>query len=526
MIMGRFMDFIKENGAQISEEKLGEFEQRLEALFQAGGMMNAEYVSLYGMKVMMLRKASMQESGMSFGYNYFEDDFWESAGYNRKEHRVYSGKVGWGAFCSTMLAAYVMEELYTDGVAFTMIENYFAASWRATGWMNYLFQDHYCEKVKNPWKVYETYHYSGREYPVIDQNNVECFIDDFDSTWAWYSVVLVNEGITSFLNNTNAKSDKSEMNRGAGEQSRDSESSVTARGKESALAASVARLIWGIIDHFHKKETSDDNEQIEKLLGLLRLYYESGMEPKEFEKECERDGLLEYAKFIEDDMPAVVVKAIAEFYNRDFWELWTCIRNVVNKSSRVAVRKYTAKPASPMSTAEYLHVDNDDLIPYWDGSGRIQFSDELEAWFLDIKRKYDEILSSDRVIEKGAGNVIRWIFNLLKYASDEYYRIFVFADFFEETLENLSDRRYLVLWMLFEDMLYDPKLHEAGSVIFLSESEAQKRHRSPDEGTERILKNWWFTFLYEEKLNEARRTLRRYLALVANKELRKKVFGF
>lgn len=40
----------------------------------------------------------MHDYGMSFCYNYFEDDCWGNAGFNLGNGYVWSNKIGWNAF--------------------------------------------------------------------------------------------------------------------------------------------------------------------------------------------------------------------------------------------------------------------------------------------------------------------------------------------------------------------------------------------------------------------------------------------
>lgn len=62
-------------------------------------------------------------------------------------------------------------------------------------------------------------------------------------------------------------------------------------------------------------------------------------------------------------------------------------------------------------------------------------------------------------------------------------------------------------------MIYNEKFYKIGEVIFESENKE-------------YLNNDWTLMSKDKKWNSARLKLRGYLGLIANKELRKKVFGF
>ena len=81
---------------------------------------------------------------------------------------------------------------------------------------------------------------------------------------------------------------------------------------------------------------------------------------------------------------------------------------------------------------------------------------------------------------------------------------------------------------MYDRMLHRPDLEEAGSAIFVPEGEEYERvglHYLGEEPRRRLMFNWDITDM-DKRNNKARVTFRRYMALVANQELRKSVFGF
>lgn len=161
--MGIFADLYAEKGAAVPSNKKEEFAKRIEKLYQVGGMMNVEFVQLCGKSVETIRKAKMSESGMDFTYNYFEDDRWENAGFNNKNGYVWSNKIGWRQFHMVVVAAYVLEEMYTDGTAVATVDGKPVTSWGYVGWINYLFKEHNHVKNYDLWKLFEVFHYSEKK---------------------------------------------------------------------------------------------------------------------------------------------------------------------------------------------------------------------------------------------------------------------------------------------------------------------------------------------------------------------------
>lgn len=102
------------------------------------------------------------------------------------------------------------------------------------------------------------------------------------------------------------------------------------------------------------------------------------------------------------------------------------------------------------------------------------------------------------------------------------------AEFFEESLENISDKKYQALWRLYDNMIHDPELRKAADVIFVPddpEHEKEGLHYWGEQPKRRLTGIWEF-MEKSKKYNKGRITLRRYMALVGNKRLREKVFGF
>lgn len=274
---------------------------------------------------------------------------------------------------------------------------------------------------------------------------------------------------------------------------------------------------------YHKENEQSETEQLALLMKLLRLYYEQESIRVDIGEEYE-DENLKYILFFTaiSDAPAYMVKAVAEEYGVDFWELWKQLGGAAKRKVFFFSEK-TFQKVEPVSTMDFLGITPDNMILFWGEDERIHFSEELKEWFADLRSWYDEILEEDAEIE----DPLCWILDLMEYADENYYRIYTFSNFFKETLEHLSDKRFLAFWILYDEMLYDPEMEEEGSVIFVPEGPEYEDIGLQYIGTpprRRLMMNWEVTDI-EERNNEARVTLRRYMALLGNPGLRKMVFG-
>lgn len=191
--MGTFARLYRENGTNIPNEKIEEFKERIEVLYQAGGMMELERVSLFGKTAGTIRKAAMHEYGMDFYYNYFEDDCWENAGFSTKNKHVWSEKIGWRQFHTAVVAAYVLEELYVDGTAIAMIDAEPVTTDVYTGWLNYLFQEKYYFKNRDPWKLFEIMYKDEDDY-YLERTDWRDFIREEYGVLGYFEIYAVLNG--------------------------------------------------------------------------------------------------------------------------------------------------------------------------------------------------------------------------------------------------------------------------------------------------------------------------------------------
>ena len=351
--MGTFAGIFKKPEAKIPTDKVEEFEQRLEQLFWAGGMMEMPYVSMFGVNIETIRRPVMTEEGVDYTYNYFEDDSWENAGYNREKHRVYSEKVGWSKFNAVVRAAYVLEAMYLDGPAAAKVNGKPVDPRWAASWIAGLFGEPVTDKGTGPWDLYELIHKSDSYLPedaVWDemQNPIMNYADGEAGYTEWLSAAAVEKGTVEFAKEI---------------------------GSEDPKEGSIGWWVNGlrnILHKFHFPEGGNGNVgTAETVMELLKKYYDTDMDEKEFEKECQKAGIQLFGAVTASlDMPPIVVKLIAEEYGLDFWKLWDEISELVRESGKHRSGEAWEEPLQPISTMDYLNLREDDMIPYWDGTGR------------------------------------------------------------------------------------------------------------------------------------------------------------
>lgn len=503
--MGVFVCFFKEKNACIPEDKREEFKRNVEKVFVAGGMMEKMRVSLYGKTVETIRKASMHERGMNFYYNYFEDDNWENAGFSNEECRVWSNKVGTGQYCAVVVAAYVLQEIYTDGVTLVEVGGDIEEEGAIyTGWLNYVLNERMPVKNNDPWRLYEWLHERAKtdEFmeDMIERCNWICLPQNAVGVKGYFEIYAVEYGSERLLERFKLR-DNSE------------------RPENDDIQ--LNQLLVKVKDTIHRvHEQNDKKEQADHLLAMLKKYYSQDSLNVHIGEEYadDDDQVILFCTGI-SDMPAFVCKVISEEFDLDFWEIWEDLKPLAKRRLLNEEPEYIP---DPIPTEEALQVRPEDMIPYWEKDGEIRLSDEVWEHLLNYKDKYDKYMSEN--IEERIS--VKWIIGLMTYANEEYYRIFTFNNFLEETMDNIRDKRFCVLWKIYEDMLHDPEMIKAGSVIYATEDDIKHGRciYDPYHPDRRMIKSTLWC-CPEDKFNPARRRLREYMAFVANKELRKEVLG-
>lgn len=509
--MGTFARLLKKDGAKIPQDKYWKFRDCVERLFQAGGMMEIRTVQLCEKQVYTVRPAVMYGDGIHIRYNYYEDNCWEDAGFDQGSCSIYSGEMSHNQFYSVMMAAYILEELFLESPAIPMVngkllDSGFVDSSVYMGWIHYLFPELDLPKNRDLWGIFEMMHEQEHQewnYVNLTSYDWEKLANDRNGVLGAIEIEAVMHGAEKLLALfIEEESEKIENNN---------------FGNPLVCLVKFKEEV----DKYKKESSLNEKEQLSLILDIFHAYYDHGEERLEIYERYRAVVPIDMLLFaVLSDAPAFVVKILAEIYDKEFWELWDSFKDTAGRKYH---RRTTAK-IEPVTTSDFLKISPDDMILFWEGGGDIIFSDDLQEWFKYLKGEYDKYKENEfRVNEP-----VSWIVELMEYAYENYYCIAAIESFLHESIEHRHDDRYHILWKLYDDMLHDPKMEEEGSVIFVSDIPKYKPIGMYylDGKVHRYLRKSWDFMCKDEKFNKARTTFRRYMALVANQELRKQVFGF
>ena len=154
--MGTYLGYYGDR--TIPENKREEFTRRVLTILNQGGMMDLEEVSMFGKKIWLMKPLQIQpgRESITFCYNYFENDIWETAGYRPGSCRFYTNKVGWRQFDLVCSAVYVLHEFYADSFGMANRDDHVFDAREIIGWLNYLFGEHYTNsRATDLWRIYQ-----------------------------------------------------------------------------------------------------------------------------------------------------------------------------------------------------------------------------------------------------------------------------------------------------------------------------------------------------------------------------------
>ena len=490
--MGTFLNYYGDD--EILETKREEYIKNVKKVLKYGGMVQFDNVKLFDKEIGLISPPTPDENGkIIFHYNIFEDDSWESACFDLNNLQFYTGKVGSYEFNLVCSAIYILTEFYTKSFGLATANGKLYDGQIYIGWLNHILGTKFTNKrAIDPWKIYITTrdeYIEPEVYAICDYTNA---IDKLNiSGWITYIYMIKNENnLWNDLKKAYSTDDKNTLS------------------------------IFSCIDAL-KRITKNLKEKGEAFKTLRNILISDKETIKEMlQQENKVNSFAFYSLLIPS---AISLKILCDIYQKDFWKNYEKNKEIFENTSCILFEKINEQkelfPIDPISTPKFMyipddslafwrtksptnyHMSNDDLAYFWEEDGDIIFSKEYENWLKNLKIDFEEILKNDNDIK--SEDFLKNMIEILDDVNKTFKRVFAYKDMFYEFLINNFDNKYKATLKLIKKVAQDNK--EEGSITLTS----------PWDLTDRNI-----TF------NEKRVQMKRLLALLANKELRKKVFGF
>lgn len=495
----------------IQEERKEEFTENVIKLLNYGGMMQLEQVCMYGKKIALIKPVEMDAEGIaSFHYNYFEDDVWEQACYEENGTYFSSEKIGSREFCDVVTAVYALYELYDENIGFTQIDGDIVEISPCVGWINHVLGTKFSIKKRFClWKYFEKYCLDRRE-------------NEEDDPEKYYDVMgMVPPDLYTAMGGTDF-ADIWYIRKGTG-----------SLDPGELISGSYPDMIYQCRELLHQYFEDKNGSGQKEAWDTIKALVVSGKK----EREKRREGKLGMIAQMSLKIPAHMLLFLAcEIEKKDFWMVWKELYEKVYTDEEMtgyapdelAEERKAAieKVIDGMTTAEYLCqndsfafwntpeelkgkpdycLSDDDRAFWWDGSGEVVFSKEMEEWLTELSVQHKQIMNEIMIEEKREGKFLDELLSLLEETETFYKRVYCFQSMFYEFLQNGRDKRYVAAVRLLGRLVQENR--EKGKVI-------EHMHMGWDITSRNVTHN------------EGRMAIKRYLSVMANKALRKQYFGF
>lgn len=461
--MGSFAKYY--GNRRMPEDKQELFVEQMRRILDLGGMMDTVEVKMFDQTFTLLQPVgTIKEDKIYFHYNYFEDRGWETACFTPKETDLWSGKIGDYEFSDTMTAAYMLYELYDPDYRFAKKDCEFINDSKTLGWLNHILGTQFSMgKRANLWAC-------------IEENT---FSEEWSRTEMWMLEALVPYDRRNAVGGIEL-----------------TDLLCIIHGTEKLMEDGVQSETYASDILQCKQELFQflgSNPDIEILWDLLRKSY------KEREQE-KAEELLPLAK-LTLYMPArVFVYLTAEIRKDNFWELWKNLYCKVYHDEKMKVYA----PAELKGKANY-YLSDDDRLYWWDGSDEVEITVETDAWLKELAEQHEEIITN----QKSEENSILGLQSFMKMLAEinaYYWHIFPFESMFYDFVEHISQPEYAAGIELLHQVADTKENREAGKISNYGGIGNTKSKNVTG--------------------NSGRIQIKRLYAVMANKPLRQKYFGF
>ena len=361
--MGTFAEYI--GTMDIPENRRAEYARQMLRLLHAGGMMSVDEVGLFGHRIRLLYPPELDETGRAWGcYNYFEDDFWESWGLNADKGTFSSNKIGGGAFCTAVLAGYVLTALSCQSYSVVTVDGSYVRERPFIGWINGVLGTQYTDwRSTQLWEIERLLHKDGCDEYNKDLtgliHDVPTACADLEQVESYIAARFFEE----FYADMSAEEEDVEVYR-----------------KEDAI---------GVRNCFmHLKRTLSALHKRGGTLEEAKKYLLMPMDERSAVIDEQGGNTLAFSYCFVS--PALAVAMTAREFGVDFWALWDELGANIPSVERFPPPQ-PCPPVEPASTQELFGVSSDDMAYYWQPDGKVQFSDEMTAWMQSLHVELDGI---------------------------------------------------------------------------------------------------------------------------------------
>lgn len=455
--------------ATIPEEIREEFTQRVLTIMDQGGLMGMENAEMFGKQIPLLLPPRLDEnSTVPVCYSYFEDEIYHAAEYDANTAEFKCSYFGGREFFDAAMAIWVLREFYTTGFGLSHWDGILVNASSIVGWLNYLFEENYTNgRVGDIWAIYKLLPDELRR-----RNDLTRVLDVCSSELgALKYMVCVME----------------------------SERIIDDRRINLKNRLRQAYPV-GNVEHCLREIQAGEGDTNTKLDTIKTILCAPGPERYTI---GEGEAYLQFAEASVQLPAEVSIKLVSKAFGEDY----TALMEEIGEATAAAAHPvekcpHRFGPVRPITTKDYFCCDDDDRVYWCREGGDVKLSDRMEDWLKEVSGEFWRICRELETESMDAGKSVRLLFENLHRVNAVFGKMVCFRSFFYEYLDNAAEPR-----------------HQA-SAILLGRLTDRLSAELP-----KVNRIDWGPVLAELH-SLPRKKLKRYLALLANRDLRKKILGF
>lgn len=467
---------------QIPEDQKRELAKRMRTLFVQGGMMQCHMVRLFETEIFLLQPAEYdKDNRMWFSFNYFEDDFWEDAGFDAEKAVLFSNKIGGKQFHRVICTAYVLMEFYSEEFGMATIDGRAFNACEPIGWLNYLFEENHTNaRAWDLWRVYQLLPEDSRGEADLLQLLGPGEIQAMSSIgFLKYMYVAHRDELEKELAATDEEPSDQQDN--------------------FYSIFHFCKLLSRSLDVLRNAENSTQEKALERCKTLLLT-----QAPRVWEiTQGSAEELFTMASML---LPwEITVKFLADAFALNFQTLYNEMEPLLANQKAIfnddffeeSIQNFS--PIAPVHTSDFLRCTDDDRVLFWRENGDVIFSPEMEAWLAELTIEFNAILAIPETLIEPT-DLLRQFLELLRQIDDHYHRLYCFSSTFCEFMRS-------------------PERREVQAAVLLLKRLAERYKDETDQFKDNHSYDW-------DLKTPGRLNIKRYLALLANFELRQRILGF
>ena len=398
--MGTYLGYFGDRTIPANRQE--EFTRRVLTILDQGGMMDLEEVSMFGKKIWLMKPLQIQpgRESITFCYNYFENDIWETGGYRPDTCRFYTNKVGWRQFDLVCSAVYVLHEFYANSFGMANRDDHVYDAQEIIGWLNYLFGEHHTNRrATDLWRIYQLLpdHRKGDNLlPLLPSDA---------------SMDVINTLIYLAVTREDHEEEWKQL------------IAVPSHGLEEITLPDCIRVLENALKEWKASNDENDAQKLEQLKIVLKAGDQKAS--PEIPQLCRFIGGIAYllpmeisAKLVADtfslDFPTLLEEL--QPYARDVRELW-------NYKDR-----QPPKPVPPVDTASFLSCSDDDRAWWWTPDGDVHFSGEMNAWLSQCRTELETLANQEPLLHET--EPLKLLIETLYDIQEHHRYVFAFREMF------------------------------------------------------------------------------------------------